>query len=57
MYLSVLRQTGIHRKTGDWLALQRPFRTADEGIRKVWSAITELLRRERTGSGTDHGLV
>ncbi|MCX5752985.1 MAG: hypothetical protein NTW97_04980, partial [Candidatus Krumholzibacteria bacterium] len=41
MYLCVLRQTGIHRKTGECWQFSSPSRTADEGIRKVWSAITE----------------
>lgn len=43
MYLSVLRQTGIHRKSGDAWHFGGPHRNADEGTRKVWAAINEYF--------------
>lgn len=43
MYLSVLRQPGIHRNTADGWHFSAPSRTADEGIRSVWSAIIEYF--------------
>ena len=43
MYLSVLHQTRIHRRTGDRCHFSAPSRTANDGIRKVWSAITEFF--------------
>jgi len=51
MYLSVLHQTGIHRKTGDGWQFSAPARTADEGIRKVWSAITEYFTQSEREAG------
>ena len=48
MYLSVLRQTGIHRQTGDGWHFSAPARTADEGIGKVWHAITEFFAQSET---------
>ena len=43
MYLSVLYQTGIHRKSGDNWHFSAPHRNADVGIGKVWSAITNYF--------------
>jgi hypothetical protein len=40
MYLSVLLQTGIHHKSSDCWHFSAPSRSPDDGIRKVWSAIT-----------------
>ena len=51
MYLSVLRQTGIHHKTGDCWHFSAPSRNADEGIRKVWSAITEYFTQSEREAG------
>ena len=51
MYLSLLRQTGIHRKTGDCWHFSAPLRTADEGMRKVWSAITGYFGQSEREAG------
>ena len=51
MYLSLLRQTGIHRKTGDAGTSAPLFARADEGIRKVWSAITGYFGQSEREAG------
>lgn len=40
MYLSVLRQTGMHRKAADGWHFSAPLANAGEGIGRVWKAIT-----------------
>ena len=51
IYLSLLQQTGIHRKTGDGWHFSAPVRNADEGIRKVWHAITEYFAQSEREAG------
>jgi hypothetical protein len=43
MYLSVLRQTGIHRKAADGCQFSAPARDGDGGLREVWHAITAFF--------------
>ena len=50
MYLSVLHRTGMHRKSGDTWHFGKPHSAADEGTRKVWSAITEYFAQSERES-------
>ncbi len=52
MYLSLFRQTGIHRETGESCHFSGPARTADEGMRKVWSAIAAYFAESEREAGS-----
>ena len=44
MYLSLLKWSGIHRKSADGWHFGAPSRTGDPGMRAVWSAILDYFR-------------